>query len=174
MSTISIAEPVDIPALVLLINRAYRGEESRRGWTTETDLLAGDIRTNAENLASLMQPNTAAFLKCTEADDQIVGCVYLDKRGNRLYLGMFSVEPERQGAGIGKKLLFAAEEHALRHDCHTIFMQVISVRTELIEWYLRHGYRLTGERKPFDVDPLFGDPRSPLDFVFLEKMLTHV
>jgi hypothetical protein len=49
-------------------------------------------------------------------------------------------------------------------------MTVISVREELISWYLRHGYRLTGERKPFVVpDVRWGIPKQPLEFVVLEK-----
>ena len=38
---ISKATIKDIPHLEKLINSAYRGEESKKGWTTEADLLEG-------------------------------------------------------------------------------------------------------------------------------------
>ena len=66
----------------------------------------------------------------------------------------------------------AAEDHARSLGLDTIFMTVISVRKELIDWYVRHGYQLTGERKPFVVpDTRWGIPKQKLEFVVLEKKL---
>jgi ribosomal protein S18 acetylase RimI-like enzyme len=85
---------------------------------------------------------------------------------------MLTVRPHLQGKGIGKQLLKAAEEEASKQKCTSIFMTVISVREELIEWYVRNGYQLTGERKPFAFnDPRFGQPKMKLEFVVLEKKL---
>jgi len=85
---------------------------------------------------------------------------------------MLSVAPNTQGKGIGKKLMAAAEDHARSLGIATIFMTVISVRKELIDWYVRHGYQLTGERKPFVVpDTRWGIPKQQLEFVVLEKKL---
>ncbi len=52
-------------------------------------------------------------------------------------------------------------------------MTVIVQRDELIEWYQRRGYALTGETRPFPMtDPRFGVPRrGDLAFVVLEKPL---
>ena len=158
-------------ALVSLINKCYRGESSKQGWTTEAELIAGDIRTDEADVRSLMANETSTFLKCEHAAEGIVGTVFLDKRGDKLYLGMFSVDTDWQGAGIGKRMLEAADAHARKLGCTAIFMQVISVRTELIAWYERYGYRPTGETKPFDGDGRFGIPRMPLEFAFLEKEL---
>lgn len=169
MLTISTATVEDIPALNALVNQAYRGEASKRGWTTEADLIAGYIRTNEANLLELMQKENAAILKCSDADGQIAGCVFVQKRDGRLYLGMLSVLPERQAEGIGKKLMQAATEHAVNSGCRSIFMQVISARIALVEWYERHGYVKTGESRPFDGDPQFGVPTQPLEFIILEK-----
>jgi ribosomal protein S18 acetylase RimI-like enzyme len=83
---------------------------------------------------------------------------------------MLSVSPTAQGKGIGKRLLTAAEDHARSKSIRSIFMTVISVRNELIDWYVRHGYRLTGERKPFVMpDERWGIPKQSLEFVVLEK-----
>lgn len=160
----------DIPALLPLINRAYRGEPSRQGWTTEADLLAGELRTDADDLRALMQRPGALILKYTDAEGAIEGCVYLRVLENGyLYLGMLSVDPARQGAGIGKQLLAAAGEHARAEGLRGVEMQVLSPRAELIAWYERHGYRPTGERRPYQTDPRFGRPMRELDFVVLAK-----
>ena len=52
-----------------------------------------------------------------------------------------------------------------------IVMVVVSVRRELIDWYLRRGYELTGETRPFPTDNKFGTPRQNLEFVVLKKVL---
>ena len=79
--------------------------------------------------------------------------------------------PHLQGGGIGKQLLFAAEEYAKHHLFYSIYMTVISVRTELIDWYKRHGYLDTGKRKAFREDGLTGKHLQPLEFMVLEKKL---
>jgi hypothetical protein len=90
----------DIPALLRLINSAYRGEPSRQGWTTEADLISGDIRTDAADLAELLARPDAVIFKATTETGLLGGCVFLEKRSHRLYLGMLSVLPELQGHGI--------------------------------------------------------------------------
>lgn len=160
----------DIPGLNKLVNSAYRGDTSRQGWTTEADLLDG-IRTTDENLADMMQQPGATILKATNSDQQIIGCVFLQKQADKLYLGMLTVAPHLQGSGLGKQLLLTAEEYASSHSCNSIIMTVISVRKELIEYYERKGYKNTGETRPFPNDPRFGIPKQPLEFIVMEKVL---
>ncbi len=100
-----------------------------------------------------------------------MGCVNLQQHGEKLYLGMFSVSPHLQGGGIGKQLLQAAEAYAKSVHCTAIYMAVISVRTELIQWYQRHGYKDTGERKCFKEDDLTGTHLQPLAFMTMEKRM---
>lgn len=167
---ITLASPADIPSLVLLLNSSYRGASSRKGWTTEADLIAGEVRTNAESLAEVLAEPGSVILKYVD-DGKLLACVNLKKQGDRLYLGMFSVEPELQGAGIGGKMLSVAEEHAAAQGCTAIYMWVISVRTELISWYKRKGYEETGQTIPFREDGLTGRHLQPLEFLVLEKKL---
>jgi ribosomal protein S18 acetylase RimI-like enzyme len=167
--SISTATSQDIPALEKLVNSGYRGEASRKGWTTEADLLLGEVRTDAASLAAMLADNTAVILKHTDAGGHITGCVYLQTQQRGLYLGMLTVLPELQGGGLGKKLLTAAGEYAAWHHCPAIFMSVISVRSELIAWYERHGYHKTGETKPFPDDDRYGKPTQTLEFIILEK-----
>ena len=165
---VTIATEKDIPALNILVNSAYRGDASKQGWTTEADLLDG-IRTDEESLKELMhQPN--AFLLKYEEENKILGCVYLKQEDDKLYLGMLTVSPLLQNKGIGKILLNASEDEARKRNCTAVFMTVISQRTELINWYKKHGYYDTGKTKPFpENDPRFGIPKTKLEFIVLEK-----
>ena len=168
---ISIAYEKDISSLVSLMDSAYRGENSKQGWTSEADLFIGNKRTDETTVANLIQKPGVAFLKYLNEEGKLEGCVLLNKKNNRIYLGMFSVAPTSQGKGIGKKLLTAADDYAREHDCTSIYMTVISVREELIAWYERNGYKKTGKVLPFPVDERFGIPAQPLEMVVLEKHL---
>jgi ribosomal protein S18 acetylase RimI-like enzyme len=168
MATITTAALADIPQLNVLVNSAYRGETSKKGWTTEADLLGG-IRTDEEVLTSLITKENSLMLLYKNGE-AITGCVNLQKQGDKIYLGMLTVDPELQGRGIGKILLKASEEYAAKNSCIKIYMTVISIRKEIIAWYERHGYKDTGERKPFPMDdPKFGLPKTFLEFIVMEK-----
>lgn len=167
----SFASEADIPQLVKLVNSAYRGDSSKKGWTTEADLLDG-IRTDEEALGQLMHQPGSVILKCTNQNNELVGCVNLQKQQAKIYLGMLTVSPLIQAQGIGKKMLEAAEDYARQEHCSSIVMTVISLRKELIEWYERRGYHQTEERHPFPSDPRFGIPRQQLEFVVMEKLLS--
>lgn len=165
---ISIVSATDIPALDKLVNSAYRGDSSKKGWTTEADLLDG-LRTNPESLKKMINEPGAVILKYADKNGVLLACVYLKIKENNLYLGMLTVSPELQSKGIGKQLLIAAEAHAKEKGCQKITMTVISVRHELIAWYERHGYRATGETEPFPTEPEFGLPKTPIHFIVMEK-----
>jgi GNAT superfamily N-acetyltransferase len=166
---ITIADETDIPAIVALLNTSYRGEESRKGWTTEADLISGSVRTNDENLSDVMREPGSVVLAFKSDHGDLQGCVNLKKHDDTMYLGMFSVTPILQGGGIGKKILAAAEEYAVSVHCDSIYMHVISLRVELIDWYKRKGYQETGMVIPFPEDDLTGKHLQPLEFLVLKK-----
>ncbi|MBZ4042360.1 GNAT family N-acetyltransferase [Flavobacterium hibisci] len=160
----------DIPALVTLINSAYRGESSKKGWTTEAHLLEGK-RTDQQEMTEIFQDSKNTILKYTDKN-AIIGSVLLVQKEYQLYLGMLTVSPELQNSGIGKKLLAEAENQAKTLGLSSIIMTVISVREELIAWYKRHGYTDTGEREAFpesEIHVTVSD--EPLEFIYLEKKL---
>ncbi|PAM95271.1 GNAT family N-acetyltransferase [Flavobacterium sp. IR1] len=160
----------DIPALTILINAAYRGETSKKGWTTEAHLLEGK-RTNEEEMTEIILEPSNTILKYTE-NSQIIGSVLLVEKKDQLYLGMLTVSPELQNSGIGKKMLAEAEHHARALGLHRIIMTVISVREELLAWYIRHGYKDTGKREAFpESDIHITISEQPLEFIYLEKLL---
>lgn len=164
------AEVTDAQDLAILVNSAYRGDSSRQGWTTEADFLDGS-RTDAAAIEEIIRRPDHWIMKYIEAG-QLFGCVELHKDGEKLYLGMLTVRPHLQGKGIGKNMLLGAEAEARKLKCRSIYMTVISIRKELIDWYVRHGYAETGERKPFAFnDWRFGQPKIKLEFIVLEKLL---
>lgn len=202
--TIRPASAEDAAALVELVESAYRGEASRRGWTTEADLLDGqrvDLPMVTETLADpeavvlvavdpVAVDPVAVDATIRPGDDPadsaipggpdaaghvLVGCCEVRGDGaGEAGFGMFAVDPERQGGGLGAALLDAAEQVAATElGARRMTMSVIDTRTELVEWYQRRGYRPTGELRPFPYgDERFGRPRrDDLRFAVLAKEL---
>ncbi|MDO9608370.1 MAG: GNAT family N-acetyltransferase [Brevundimonas sp.] len=161
------ATPEDVAALHPLIERAYRGDTAKVGWTHEADLLS-DTRTSVDELSALIaDPERVVLL--AHQDGVLIGCVQVARVGDdRTYLGLLTVEPTLQASGLGRRLMAAAETEAVtRFGARRMEMTVINRRAELIAWYQRRGYHPTGETRPLPVDP----PRPELDFVVLEKGL---
>jgi GNAT superfamily N-acetyltransferase len=166
------ADAIDLPALHALIHRAYRGDSARAGWTHEADLLDGQRTDPAALTDMLADPDQ--HLLVAEADGALTGCVSVTRKSDgRGYLGLLTVDPVLQAAGLGRRLIAAAEDCARSFGARAIEMTVIASRGELIAWYERRGYALTGERRPFPLDdPRFGLPKThDLEFVVLEKPL---
>ena len=168
---ISIAQAADATDLVTLLNSAYRGDHSRAGWTTEADLIEGEVRTDEDDVRQVISTPGSVMLAYRDIGPDIIGCMNLQEKKGRIYLGMFSVSPRLQGGGIGKRLMEAADEYAQQVGARSIYMTVISVRTELIAWYERRGYQDTGERVPFPEDGRTGKHTRDLEFMVLEKTI---
>jgi len=167
------AAAADAPALVALVNSAYRGDSSKAGWTTEADLLDGQ-RTDVEWLAEMIDTPGSVILM-HELDQLLAGCAHLKRTGDECYLGLLTVRPTLQSGGIGRQLLDAAEQWASEHwASRSVHMTVIVQRAELIAWYERRGYVRTGERQPFPYgNERFGLPRrADLAFEVLRKRIS--
>ena len=161
----------DVKQLNKLVNSAYRGEESKKGWTTEAEILDG-IRIDEEALKQMLTKPAITILKLNNESGKLLATVCLEVKSNDLYLGMFAVSPLAQGNGIGKSMLIAAEQHALENNCKRIVISVISSRAELINWYSRHGYVPTGASISFeDIEGRFGDPKvASISLIEMEKV----
>lgn len=168
------AGPDDAEAIAALVNSAYRGDSSRAGWTTEADLVGGQ-RTDAPGILGTVESGNRRLLVHRAPGGELLACVLLEcKPGGGCYLGMLTVRPDRQAAGIGRRLLAAAERYAAAElGASYVEMTVIALRGELIAWYERRGYSRTGERRAFPYgDERFGLPRRPdLEFEVLLKPL---
>jgi ribosomal protein S18 acetylase RimI-like enzyme len=145
--------PEDLPALRALVEGTYRGDNARRGWTHEADLLTGNRTSDTELAAVIAHPDQALLV--AEQAGAIIGTVTITRLPpDRAYLGMLSVAPEAQAGGLGRALLHAAEAAAkLRFKAAIMEMTVIELRTDLIAWYERRGYARTGESRPFPYPP---------------------
>ncbi len=163
----------DAAFLAPFVNAAYRGDSSRVGWTTEADYLDGQ-RTDEAGICELIEAEDSMLLLCLQGED-IVGSVHLQKTEHAAYLGMLVTRPDLQGQGVGKQLMQAAEAIVQAEwGVRKMEMTVITLRSELIAFYERRGYRRTGIIKPFPTDVRFGVPRvADLQFEVLEKELTN-
>ena len=164
---ICLAAPADLPLLHRVIERAYRGDEARAGWTFESDLLTG-ARTDIEELQAILASPVDRLLVAIDDKGMPIGCVQITKRDEGVaYLGLLCIDPQLQAAGLGRRMIAAAEDQAARDFGATMIeMTVIDQRPELIAYYQRRGYALTDEKRPFPI-PL--DP--PLEMVVLAKAL---
>ena len=164
------ATPADTPHLTRFVNAAYRGDTARQGWTTEADLLDGQ-RIDDEGMQEMLGRPGAAILLCQNEAGELLGSFHAQAKGEVLYLSMLAVNPTGQAQGVGKFLLQAAEDYGRQHGCTISKMTVISVRSELIAYYERRGYHLTGATEAFPTDPRYGIPKQPLVLLVLEKAL---
>lgn len=172
MITFRAATSDDIPAVVALVESAYRGDASRAGWTTEADFLDGR-RTGTDDIETILSRAQSQLL-LAEREGSLLACAHVAVEDGAGYFGMFSVDPGLQGGGIGKVVLAEAERIARESwHCPAMRMTVIDIRDELIAFYERRGYRRTGIKKPFPYgDARFGLPkRDDLRFEVLEKPL---
>lgn len=164
------ATPSDLPEIVALMNRAYRGQE---GWAVEQGYIQGDRISLKDLQAELAAKPDMHFLVWRE-DGALLGCVSLEPlAGGAWYLGALTVEPGRQDAQLGRRLLAEAERIAQAAGATHIQLTVIWVREALIQWYRRRGYAPTGKTTPFPYDDdRWGKPlRNDLHFVWFEKPL---
>ncbi len=160
--TVRPATVADAEAVADLVHSAYRSEESRRGWTTEADLVGGQ-RADPAMIRHVVGLPDAVVLTAVDDDDVPFACCHLERRDGGAYLGMFAVRPGAQGRGVGRGMLHAAEAYARdRWGARTLEITVLDHRPELLAWYERCGFTRTGERHDFPYgDDRFGVPRRP-------------
>lgn len=157
----------DIAALAALVNRSYRSGE---GWTHEAELLDGS-RISGEMLAQLFaEPNS--HLETVWQGAELLGCVHL-RNTSSCHLGLLTVDTARQQQGIGRLLLDRARELALGWKCPSILLTVIAQRSELVAYYERRGYRVTGRCFPFPYqEPVGRAKRHDLELLEMGLDLT--
>ncbi len=150
------ADESDIDALNPVINRAF---------AVESFFITGE-RVSPQRTREYMQ---AGRFLLAEESGAIIGCVYVELHGDRAYLGLLSVDPARQGNGLGRRLVAAAEEFAREMGAHHMDLTVVNLRTELPPFYQKLGYRIVG------IEPIRAEmvPRvtQPCHFIRMSKPL---
>jgi len=149
-----------------LINQTYRGEV---GWTTEAAIIQGD-RTDRLEIEAAMTHTDSCFFVAHQAF-MLASCIYVAKEKEHAYIGFLSVHPSLQQQGLGKYMLEYAEIFAYNMmQVRKFSMFVVSQRPELIAFYQRRGYRLTGQVKACPLH--LGIPKaSGLTIDYLEKVV---
>jgi ribosomal protein S18 acetylase RimI-like enzyme len=148
------AQETDVESLAGLINSAFR---------VELPFLEGH-RTNPDGVRAYMEKGK--FL-LAEDSASLTGCVYVELRGDRGYLGLLGVEPARQGTGLGRKLMDAAETYFRQAGCVAVDLRVISPRTPLPAFYRHLGYVETGTA-PFAPD---APVKVPCHYILMSKTI---
>ena len=149
-----LAGAADTEALVRLINEAF---------AVEKIVIEGE-RIDAEKARALFE--TGSFLLLFEAE-RLVGCVYVEVKGKRGYLGLLGVRPDRQKSGFGRRLTTAAEDYFRKAGCEAVDLRIVSVRAELPPFYERLGYAATAIAPVPDTIPL----KIPSHFIVMSKRL---
>ena len=148
------AVSADVEALSALINMAFRAE---------LPFIEGD-RINPGGVREYMRKGV--FL-LAEDSAGLAGCVHVEVRGDRGYLGLLGVEPRRQGTGLGRTLMYAAEDFFRTADCVAVDLRIVSARTPLPAFYRHFGYVETGTA-PLPPD---APVKVPCHFILMSKML---
>ena len=154
MISIRTAKESDADAIARLVNKAFLVEQ----FFIERD------RTNPATVRSLLKKGK--FLLAEDAPD-LVGCIYMELRGERGYFGMLSIDPSRQGMGVGHQLVNAVEKYFREAGCKFSDMKIVNVRTELHTLYHRWGYADTGTGIYDDPTPT----KIPVHFITMSKPL---
>jgi predicted N-acetyltransferase YhbS len=152
---VRVTNPGDAEAVSGVINAAFRKAE---GFLIDRDRI--DLKTVQDLF------RTGTFL-VAEENGVVVGCVHVEMRGERSYLGLLSVNPDGQKSGVGSKLMTAAEDYCAKAGSRFMDLRIVSVRQELPEFYHRRGYVETGTA-PFTPGL---EPKLPCHFVNMAKPL---
>ena len=144
----------DAEPLARLINAAF---------VVERPIFDGD-RTDPDGVRAFMR--TGKFLLAEESSDP-VGCVYVELRGDRGYIGLLSVDPARQGTGLGRKLMEAAELFFRAAGCVAVDLRVVSARAPLPAFYRHLGYA-ESHTVPITIG---AQPKVPCHFIYMTKAL---
>lgn len=168
------AQNSDISNLVLLMNTAYRQTEGS-SWTSEADIVTGD-RINATQLeGALAQADFELWVATLEGE--VIACIGLTFSAHDVEIGTFCIAPQFQNQGIGKQVLEYAEHYVQnivanqRVNLQHFVMWVLSVRSELIAYYQRRDYQMTGTQADYPLDANVGQPLVDLHLIEMKKRI---
>jgi GNAT superfamily N-acetyltransferase len=144
----------DANAITQLINLAF---------SVERFFVEGDRITAAE----VRERFTTGKFLVVQRHDLLAGCVYVELRGDRSYIGLLAVDPNQQRSGIGARLMAVAEDYARANGCRAVDLQTVNLREELVPFYRRLGYVESGTAS----FPTSVRTKMPCHFVTMTKTL---
>ena len=147
----------DAAPIAELVNAAYRPSPGAAGWTHESELVSG-ARTTAMMMESeILRPDSVILIGVSR--QEIVACVQVQKKHNEAHIGLLAVKPGLQNSGLGKEMLQHAEKLALdRFGAEKLVLAVISNRQELVNFYIRRGYKSTDDCSGYPASAGVGIP----------------
>ena len=155
VARLRLATTDDADRLVPFINRAFAPDN----YFKRTE------RTNSPQVAEYLRKG---FFLLLEDSVGLLGLIYTELReNNRGYIGMIAIDPDRQGGGIGTRLLQIGEEFCRKQGRSIIEISVVNLRPDLVAWYQRKGYRVVGEAPYVRPEILI----LPCHFILMEKTL---
>ncbi|KPM36917.1 hypothetical protein AK830_g9656 [Neonectria ditissima] len=161
----------DAAQLQPLVENAFRAEDSRKDWTADM-VLSEDFRLDIKDMIKKIVDPDSATLMATDDSNALVGSISVFKLSPDVArLSLLAVDQTYQRGGLGRQILAHAEDYCQRTwGVKTFGLNALSTREQLISWYVRCGYRKTGETSPFPYELMEGRvlPEG-LFFVELEK-----
>ncbi|KAJ5939394.1 acyl-CoA N-acyltransferase [Penicillium verhagenii] len=166
----------DAPSIQQLVQSAFRAEDSRKDWTADMELGKSFTVSVEEVKTVITNPDSVILLAFTKDNDQEILVASMDtvkRPNNSARFSMVAVNQNYQQAGVGRRALAYAEEYSQQTwGVTTLGLNALSTRQELIAWYLRQGYRKTGEESPFPTEKFpHLDLPEDMCFVEMEKQL---
>ncbi len=77
-----------------------------------------------------------------EIGRDVVGCLRLTKKENKMYLSRFAVRPVQQSSGIGTQLMEYAILMAKLHDCEILYLHTACDAEHLMSFYSSCGFEI--------------------------------
>lgn len=185
--TFSIASPSDATRIQNLLHAAFRADDSRPNWTADVEMNRRFTVDINDLTTKLNAPETVYLIATDSSDDHqtavskdLTACIGIAKISLTKFrpapvvaarLFHLAVDPGLHRAGLGAQVLAQATTYARDVlGVRVLSLDALSTRTELMEWYLRRGFRKTGEVVPFPVKEIDGLVLpEDLGFVEMEK-----
>jgi ribosomal protein S18 acetylase RimI-like enzyme len=137
------ATPADVPAIVDIVDEAYRHYIARMG------------KPPGPMLDDYAARVLAGVVWVLEEGALIAGIIVLLPTTNYLLLDNIAISPARQGLGLGRRLLAFAEAEALRRGYNEIRLYTHQTMVENQRLYASIGYEETGRGTEAGYDRVF-------------------
>ena len=146
--------------------------QSERSWTTEKAFVDGIRITNEQLSGDLSRSNFKLFVGENE-QGLLVACIGLSFDHNSVEIGTFAIDSSVQNLGYGKQMLNYVEAYVAQScsEVRDLIMYVLDVRSELIAYYQRRGYQITGHTEPYPVNANVGQPLVPIQLIEMKKTI---
>ncbi len=152
---VRVAVLADAPRITAIINAAFR--------------IAEDFFIDGNRIAQqeVEERLTNGVFLLAEDGDKLNGCVYVELRGARSYLGLLSVDPDYQQGGLGSLLMREGEKYCRERGSNAMDIVIVNLREDLPLFYEKRGYVPSGTT-PFPPDI---ETKIPCHFINMTKSL---